>query len=307
MFARRFKWPQTEKAHGTMQRKSTAALCLIVAVILLACSRNGPPNSLFESAGYHIRDGTVYYLDAFPGKAVEVSDAEPATFKALDATYAVDTSRVYINGRVLAGADAASFELLDRSGFAKDRDHVYQHDRTVSDDPAHFELLDGDLSKDSRVVYWSDGSVLSQDPTRFAIISNAEHYLYTKDGSTVHVNGNPIAGADPATFQVLQAAYARDADTAFYFDQPIADAELASLRPLDGPYAVDSSRVYWMGKPVDGADPATFRVLNADFECSADEARAYYRQTVIADADPRTFPSDQAVINCSETSISFAQ
>jgi hypothetical protein len=59
-----------------MQRKSTAAICLILAAIPLACSRNGPLDSLFESSGYH----------------------------------------VYINGVVLPDADAASFELLDRAG-----------------------------------------------------------------------------------------------------------------------------------------------------------------------------------------------
>lgn len=62
-----------------------------------------------------------------------------------------------------------------------------------------------------------------------------------------------------------------------------------------------------MGKTIDGADPNTFRVLNANFECSADDDRAYYRQTVIAGADPRTFPLDRAVTNCSETSMSFAE
>ena len=52
-----------------MQRKSHAALCLLDVAILVACTRNGPPNSLFESAGYHVRDGKVYCLNAFPGKA----------------------------------------------------------------------------------------------------------------------------------------------------------------------------------------------------------------------------------------------
>jgi hypothetical protein len=290
-----------------MQRKSTAALCLILAVILLACSRNAPPNSLFESAGYHVRDGKVYFLNAFPGKAVEIGDADAATFNALDSTYGVDKSHVYLNGVALPQANPASFELLDRSGFGKDADHVFHRDRVISDDPAHFELLDGELSKDRRAVYWSDGSVLSEDPAHFAIISDADQYLYTRDSHTVHVNGNPIPNADAATFQLLQGAYARDDRRAYYFDQPIADADLPSFRPLDGPYASDLARVYWMGKTIEGADPAAFRVLNADFECSADDRRAYYRNMVIADADPRTFPPDRAVTNCSGTSIAFAE
>jgi hypothetical protein len=148
----------------------------------------------------------------------------------------------------------------------------------VSDDPAHFELLDGDLSKDSTAVYWSDGHVLSDDPAHFAIISNQDHYLFTKDADTVHVNGNPIDGADPATFEVLQGAYATDHERVYHFADQIA-----------------------------GADPQTFRVLNADFGCSADARRAYYRDSVVAEADPSTFPPNRSVTRCDETSISFAE
>ncbi len=261
-----------------MQRKVTAALCLLAVAILLACTRNGPPNSLTVRERRLPRQGRHgYYLNAFPGKAFEIDDA-----------------------------DVAPSELLDRPGFAEDRDHVYQRDRVISDDPAHFELLDGELAKDSHVVYRSDGSVLSEDPTHFAIVSTADNYRYTKDASTVYVNGNPIPGADPSTFQVLQGGYARDAQRVSYFDQQIADADLSSFRPLDGPYASDSARVYWMGKTIDGADQSTFRVLNANFECSTDDQRAYYRQMVITNADPQTFPA-KAVTNCSEMSISFSE
>ena len=131
-------------------------------------------------------------------------------------------------------------------------------------------------------MYWTDGGVLSDDPAHFAIVANNDHYLFTKDTRTVHVNGKPIADADPATFRVLQGAYAQDARHVFYFSDPIVNADAASFHPLDGPYASDLHRVYWMGTPIDGADPATFRVLNAAFECSADAERAYYRQSAIA-------------------------
>lgn len=91
--------------------------------ILLACSRNGPPNSLLESAGYYIRNGTAHYLNAYPGKAFEIDDADAATFKALDSTDGRDASNVGVNGAPLADADAdaRSFEVLDRPGLAKDR------------------------------------------------------------------------------------------------------------------------------------------------------------------------------------------
>src|SRR5882762_5477382 len=274
-------------------RRLIAALCLVAVTLLPACSRNTPPNSLFDAAGYHVQGDKVYYLTAFPGKASEIAGADPASFKAFDTTYAKDRSNAYFDGHAITGADATTFDVLNRSGFAKDLNHVYQLDRPIRDDPAHFELF--------------DGGVLSDDPAHFAIVLNNDHYLFTKDTRTVHVNGNPIADADPATFRVLQGAYAQDARRIFYFTDPIIDADAASFGPLDGPYAGDARRVYWMGKPIDGADPATFRVLNAAFECAADAEHAYYRQSVITGADPRAFPPDRAATNCTDTSVSFAE
>ncbi|MDT5009667.1 MAG: hypothetical protein QOH57_1284 [Mycobacterium sp.] len=290
----------------THSGKLIAAMWLIALGALTACGTRAP-NSLFDAAGYHVSGGTVYYLNAFPGEAFEIGGADAASFQAFDTTYARDKSRVYFDGNVLPGADAPSFELLKRGGFGKDRNHVYRNGRSVSDDPAHFELLDGELSKDSSAVYWSDGRVLSNDPGHFVIISDNDHYLFTRDTRVVHVNGNPIRGADPATFRVLQGAYAEDGRRVFYFTDPIEDADRASFHPIDGPYAADTGLVFWMGKTIPGADPGSFHVLNSAFECSADHTRAYYRQTAIPNADPRTFPDGRTVTNCSETSISFAQ
>jgi hypothetical protein len=36
------------------------------------------PNSLFDAAGYHVTDDTVYYLNAFPGKAFQIDGADVA-------------------------------------------------------------------------------------------------------------------------------------------------------------------------------------------------------------------------------------
>jgi hypothetical protein len=106
-----------------------------------------------KHAGYHVSDGKAYYLNAFPGKAFEMSDADAASFRALGSTYGRDKSKIFVNGHPLPDADAASFALLNRPNFAEDNRLVYQRDRVISDDPAHFELLEGGLAKDSHVVY----------------------------------------------------------------------------------------------------------------------------------------------------------
>jgi hypothetical protein len=46
--------------------------------------RDGPPNSLFYAAGYHVRGDKAYYLKVLPGRAfvdgVTLAGADPATF-----------------------------------------------------------------------------------------------------------------------------------------------------------------------------------------------------------------------------------
>ena len=126
--------------------------------------------------------------------------------------------------------------MLDRSGFAKDRDHVYQLDRPISDDPAHFELLDGGLSKDSTAVYWTDGGCC-QTIRPFRDCREQRPLPVHEGQSNGPRNGKPIADADPSTFRVLQGAYAQDARHVYYFSDPVLNADAASFRPLDGPYA----------------------------------------------------------------------
>src|SRR5690349_1580623 len=119
---------------SSRMRRSIAALCLVALALAPACSRDKSPNSLFDAAGYHVRGDKVYYLAAFPGSASEIAGADPASFKVFDTTYAKDKANAYFDGQPISGADATSFEPLGRGGFAKDRYHVYQLNRSISDD-----------------------------------------------------------------------------------------------------------------------------------------------------------------------------
>jgi hypothetical protein len=283
-----------------------ALVAFVIAALLTSCSDR--PNSLTDDAGYHVHGDKVYYLSEFPGTAFQIPGADPGTFHSYDSRFAGDRKSVYFEGRPLPGADPATFTLLAiRKGWAKDRGHVYHHDRVVSDDPDHFAVLEGGLAKDSTAVFWSDGTVVSDDPAHFAIVSDDDHYLFTKDARTVEVNGALIADADPATFRVLQGGYARDARSIFYFTDRVADADPDTFRTLVGSYGRDARHAYWMGAVIPGADPASFQVLNANLECSADAGHAYYQDLAINGANPATFPRGRAVSACSAQAVRFAR
>lgn len=72
-----------------------------------------------------------------------------------------------------------------------------------------------------------------------------------------------VPGADGKTFQILKEAgdYAKDAKHVFYKGQPIPGAEAATFQSVSGDYTKDRRQVYHMGRAISGADSASFTML----------------------------------------------
>lgn len=280
------------------------SFCLALLVVGYIFLQNRPPSSLSER-GYYVRGSTLYFHSGFGfAEPFEINGADFDSFKILDEAYALDTFRVYYNGGPISDADPSTFEILE-SNFSRDARHVYRSGDVFSDDPLNFEILGENIYRDSRHIYWS-AEIISDDPSQLVVIGSSSQYTYLKDSRTVFVYGNPIQGADPATFEIITDSFSRDATHIFYFDEIIPEADSATFVVIESPYARDSNAVFWMKNIITGADPATFQVLNANFECSADSEHAYYQNSIIQNADPSTFPPDSIVTNCTEADIFFS-
>ena len=115
---------------------------------------------------------------------------------------------------VIDGADAASFAYVDL-GYARDRRNMY-YDGVRFDvkDLATFTLLKDGYAKDRLTGYYHQP--LTRDPASFRVLSLG--YAIEKDA--VFYEGVPMAGADPATFAMLNApmdsADARDARAMYH-------------------------------------------------------------------------------------------
>ena len=279
-------------------------LCLAIittSVIGYLYLQDQPPNPLADS-GYYIRRTKVFYFPGFGlAEAFEIKGADPATFLVLDNGYALDDKRVYFDGVPIVDADPTSFEVFD-SLFARDARHVYVGDRLFSNDPVNLEHVQGIIYRDSQHVYWST-SIISDDPANLVVLESSDAYTYLRDSTTVYVNGAAINGADPVSFEVIAYAYSQDATHVFYFRDEIPNADSTSFEALEPPYARDAFSVYWMGQAISGANPLTFRVLNANFECSADDAHAYYQDQIIPNFDPADLPADANIIGCSASGL----
>lgn len=278
-------------------------ICLVITFIGYLYLSDQPPSTVTNNGGYYIRRTKVFYLGGFPSTAFEIEEADVKTFQIIDSEYAKDKSHVYFNGVVIPDSDPATFEILE-TWFSRDKNHVYVSGQIFTNDPANFEHVDGNIYIDSQYIYWSTKPI-SDEPQNLVVIGSFGYYTYLKDSQAAFVNGNPINGADPNTFEVVSEGYSRDAENAFYFDGMIPDADLDTFAALEQQYALDGAVAYWMGKPIPGSDPDTFTVLNADFECTADAAHAYYQDQRIQGFDPNSIPAGSHVNNCDLTTVYF--
>jgi hypothetical protein len=171
-------------------------------------------------------------------RLTSLEGVDTATLHVLEQRYAADAKQVYYEGAAVEGADPASFEPLTE-GFARDKNRGYQAFRRpvpFSHGPS-FEPVSKSYAKDRERVFYvsrtSDGEpqqavVPGADPTTFKAFT----YDYATDARRIYYEQRVLKG-DPATFQPLDFGYARTGDTVFHRGEPMRGADPASFAVLE--------------------------------------------------------------------------
>ena len=169
-------------------------------------------------------DKNNFYKNGKKGKKVPRKKRNEKEHSTSGLMYSVDRrGNVYYWNDKIKGADSKSFELINREGYAKDKNHVYYGESPISDSPGTF---DGDNLKDKQFVYYS---------------------------------GMKFTVADIETYVRLGSSYfGKDKIQGYYIDIPIegSDAEtLILIGMYNSPLAKDANHVYYKGKILEGANP----------------------------------------------------
>lgn len=222
-------------------------------------------------------------------------------FKTWGTTVSKDESNVYVEGRVVEGADAETFESLIFENYAfKDKNNVYMVQggndedfylrRLENVDANSFELIDdygdyekypwGQYARDKNHVFYSAGSFY--DNALFVPIENADpntfDYLsgeYAKDKNHVYRGMWIIEGVDVDTFEALGSdayRYVKDKNYVYFSIEPLLHIENADpktffmYKEFLGDYTIskDKNNVYLNYEVLEGADAETFGQLNGD-------------------------------------------
>jgi hypothetical protein len=176
-----------------------------------------------------------------------------------DAGYVRKSGRWLHEDSPVNAADPRSFQPLD-ARFARDAVQGYYRGQPVagSHGPS-FEALSEHEARDRHAVYWAD------------TYRKAQEYWALR-----HVRVAPVAGADPARYQVLAHGYARDGQRAYHEGRGFAVADAASFEPLDARFARDARSGYFERVAITGSDGASFTLVDPDTGSHArDRLRVY--------------------------------
>jgi hypothetical protein len=188
--------------------------------------------------GYTYREIAEFF--AKKSRVFVVGQADPATFRCLRDGYARDRARMFFRGLAFPVKDIETFEILD-NGFARDRVTGYYHQAAVpGSDGSSFTGLDLHYSKDRAKVFYSDLEPASGGPVRrsiqipraqpesFSLLSGG----YAADAGQVYFQGKVITRTTSA-FTVLTFDYAKNSTEVFYRGESVAGADAATFAILD--------------------------------------------------------------------------
>ena len=215
-----------------------------------------------ETTGY-IRHGNqwsyaAYETDTFnrlmtPMPAVDSTSLHP--LNGGDGGYGADIHHVYYCGKILTGADPASFVNIN-GDYWKDKSKVYWNTKPINGaDPRTFVVLKDGWSKDARRAYNAPNPMQVRDPSSFEPINfdwARDSKAYYFSGEYANAEPGAVVGADYSTFHILKGPYARDRKNIYWGNIAIENADLGSFEVGGGLHlqAKDRFGYYEFGKPV---------------------------------------------------------
>ena len=174
--------------------------------------------------------------------------------------FSIKNGKVYYESKygkeVVKKADVKTFEVLQRAGFAKDKNHVYVGTYAIPDaDPETFELLSYCYSKDKNHVYCTDGKLKDLNPDTFKIKGN-----YAYDNGIMYFGFFRFKEVDIDSFEILEGLYSKDKNSVYYASGKIEGADKETFEAFKNGYARDKNHIYLFGKIQEGVNTETFEI-----------------------------------------------
>ena len=192
--------------------------------------------------------------------------------------FTVTNDAVYVDGRRLQGADAATFVSL--SGDLSKNNVVYENSYT----------------KDKSAVYYMGKKVARSQPGSFSILDK-ESMNWAMDEHRLYYQGQEVVGATPEDYKLLSANHLIANGVVYFGVERIVGAQADSFRTLTPYFAKDAAQVYFEDRAIlPESDAATFAFYPEDSDLSGfarDRRHFYdpYQNRLLSQVDPNTIRS----------------
>lgn len=200
--------------------------------------------------------------------------------------WAIIDGKVWHQGRKLAAADAASFEIflddplahspfiardatsvfhawtrmgkIDRNSFTQygqywlDQQQVYlEHETSLKAvqhaDPQSFRDLGHGYAADQHTAwYWGRQMKSCIHSQQLEVFT--DNTLYASDTEQIYCDGKPLPRVNASQWHMLTAAFSTDNTSIYYLERKLPRVDIASWMHLDGPWSKDQQHVFYMNK-----------------------------------------------------------
>jgi hypothetical protein len=216
--------------------------------------------------GYQRIDGKWHYVtfDTGVGRQARELPVDTDSFKVLPGgMYAKDNDLVFLDGRLIDGADALTFSLLPKTSsplvsFSKDARHVYLNGlEVIGADPSSFRVVEGLYSRDNTRFYCG---CVPMD------VAHRDKFEVVYCSGTIEMGGDDLVASYGPSFKHIDidatvivpwGGWARDGE--FYYCGPrrITDRDYATIKIVGDFQARDKDGEFWgslMFQPKKGAE-----------------------------------------------------
>ena len=256
------------------------------------------------TSGYAVNAAVTYFVkdNQNPSKSMEkpVTGADPGSFELLRlplfergpcagrrVEFARDKRHVFYRWQIINGADPQTYAFID-DAYARDKTAIFSGAKRLTTRVDGFKTL-GVYATDGQRHFYRD-VVLAGANFRLLGGEAESPRGYAATTSRVYHNGQVVAQADPASFELFspEVGITRDKRFVFYNDVVVPGADPASLQQVSGYTFKDKTGVYTEGKRIVGAQPASIRATEFGGYL-LDSANVFRYDKPLAKRDPTTF------------------
>lgn len=236
---------------------NTFVKSMMMTMVLMSLSMT--INAQRYQSRYEVRNNTVRYEDRV------IANADAASFQILGNGYAKDRNNVYLDGQVLRYVDPYTFRLIGGGngnatagevvgGRGHDTEGYYDN-RNHNNDHNGRRPFNPRYVISSFDVYFDGRKVDGAFASSFKDMGNG----YGKDSFSVYYYGEKLPGSNSNTFKILEDGYAKDSFTVYFYGEK-TKGSASTFKVLGDGYAKDAFDVFYYGEKVNGAIPNSFKV-----------------------------------------------